>query len=54
MRNRTPDAVGRAQAKTLSQRRRPALVIWGEKDPYIPVDEAYKQSQAFPARASRW
>lgn len=48
MRNRTPDAVGRAQAKTLSQRRRPALVIWGEKDPYIPVDEAYKQSQAFP------
>ena len=48
MRNRTPDAVGRAQAKILSQRRRPALVIWGEKDPYIPVDEAYKQSQAFP------
>ncbi|MFL5910783.1 MAG: alpha/beta fold hydrolase [Gaiellaceae bacterium] len=46
--HRTPDAVGRAQAKVLSQRRRPALVVWGEKDPYIPVDEAYKQSQAFP------
>lgn len=46
--HRTPDAVGRAQAKVLGQRRRPALVIWGEKDPYIPVDEAYKQSQAFP------
>lgn len=46
--NRTPDAVGRAQAKVLSKRARPALVVWGEKDPYIPVDVAYRQSQAFP------
>jgi pimeloyl-ACP methyl ester carboxylesterase len=48
MRNRAPDAVGRAQAKVLSRRVRPALVVWGEKDPYIPVDVAYRQSQAFP------
>jgi len=48
MRDRSPDKLGRAQAAVLSRRRRPALVIWGKQDPYIPVAVAYRQQQAFP------
>ena len=32
----------------LSTRRRPALVIWGEQDPFIPSKHAQDQRQAFP------
>src|SRR4051812_21666669 len=53
LRQRTPDGVGRAQAKVMSRRVRPALVVWGEKDPYIPTDVAYRQDQAFPGAQVR-
>src|SRR4051812_43775975 len=42
------DKMGRAQAAVLRQRSRPALVIWGETDPYVPLYVAYEQSDAFP------
>jgi pimeloyl-ACP methyl ester carboxylesterase len=42
------DKMGRAQAAVLRQKPRPALVIWGETDPYVPVYVAYEQSDAFP------
>jgi pimeloyl-ACP methyl ester carboxylesterase len=48
MGRRTPNRVGREQAAVLRKRRRPALVVWGEKDPYIPLAVAYRQQQAFP------
>ena len=43
-----PDPIGRRQAAELRKRRRPALVIWGEQDPYIPPSVAYEQRHAFP------
>ena len=43
-----PDAMGRAEAAVLRKRRRPALVIWGGTDQYIPAYVAYEQDQAFP------
>jgi pimeloyl-ACP methyl ester carboxylesterase len=43
-----PDTLGRAQAAVLRQRPRPALVIWGREDPYIPFTLADTQKQAFP------
>jgi pimeloyl-ACP methyl ester carboxylesterase len=43
-----PNAVADKQIAALHTRRRPALVIWGAKDPYIPQDQAYKQRAAFP------
>jgi pimeloyl-ACP methyl ester carboxylesterase len=48
MKDRGADTVGRAQAAVLKKRVRPALVIWGDQDPYIPKDVAYRQDQAFP------
>ena len=42
------NALADKQAAALKTRRRPALVIWGEKDPYIPVEQAYKQRDVFP------
>jgi pimeloyl-ACP methyl ester carboxylesterase len=42
------DAYARKQAAVLSKRRRPALVIWGAHDPYLPTDLAYAQRRAFP------
>jgi pimeloyl-ACP methyl ester carboxylesterase len=42
------NAVADKQTAALRKRRRPALVIWGEKDPYIPSAQAYKQRAAFP------
>ncbi len=43
-----PDSLGRAQAAVLSRRPRPALVMWGRDDPYVPSSLAEKQEQAFP------
>jgi pimeloyl-ACP methyl ester carboxylesterase len=39
---------GREQAEALRPHRRPALVIWGEADPFIPVEQAERQREAFP------
>jgi pimeloyl-ACP methyl ester carboxylesterase len=44
-----PDAMGRRQAAALRRRIRPALVVWGAEDPYVPASLAEKQRQAFPA-----
>ena len=46
----TPDpAGGLAQiAAALRPLDRPALVVWGRHDPYIPVEQAERQRQAFP------
>ncbi len=44
----SPDSLGRAQAAVLSQRPRPALVVWGQEDPYVPFYIADEQKQAFP------
>jgi pimeloyl-ACP methyl ester carboxylesterase len=43
-----PDTLGRAQAAVLSKRPRPALVVWGQEDPYVPFTLADTQKQAFP------
>lgn len=43
-------ALARGQAKVLSRReRRPALVIWGRNDPYLPVRHAQQQRRGFPS-----
>jgi pimeloyl-ACP methyl ester carboxylesterase len=42
------NAVADKQAAALKKRRRPALVIWGQNDPYIPAEQAYKQRDVFP------
>lgn len=42
------DKMGKAQAAVLVKKKRPALVIWGESDPYVPVYMAYQQENAFP------
>ncbi|HEX8646603.1 MAG TPA: alpha/beta hydrolase [Thermoleophilaceae bacterium] len=39
---------GREQAEVLRRRSRPALVVWGEDDPYVGVEHAERQRQAFP------
>jgi pimeloyl-ACP methyl ester carboxylesterase len=28
---------------------RPALVVWGEKDPFVPVEQAHRQRESFPS-----
>ena len=43
-----PGAAGRRQAEALAPLDRPALVVWGAHDPYIPVAMAERQRQAFP------
>ena len=44
------DHLGRIQAEALRRSpRRPALVIWGRNDPYLPVEMAERQREAFPA-----
>jgi flavin-dependent dehydrogenase/pimeloyl-ACP methyl ester carboxylesterase len=43
-----PGAAGRRQAERLRPLNRPALVVWGAKDPYIPVAMAERQREAFP------
>ena len=41
--------LGREQAAVLRRRRRPALVVWGEKDPWVGPEHAARQREAFPA-----
>lgn len=43
-----PSALGRRQAERLRPLNRPALVVWGARDPYIPVAMAQRQREAFP------
>jgi pimeloyl-ACP methyl ester carboxylesterase len=43
-----PDQMGRQQAASLRKRVRPALVVWGAQDPYVPASLAQTQKQAFP------
>ena len=45
---KTNSTLGRDQARALRPLDRPALVIWGEQDPYIPTKHAYDQRKAFP------
>jgi pimeloyl-ACP methyl ester carboxylesterase len=28
---------------------RPALVLWGERDPFVPVEQAHRQRESFPS-----
>jgi pimeloyl-ACP methyl ester carboxylesterase len=43
------EAVGEAQARVLKRRRRPALIVWGAHDPYLPPAMAKRQREPFPA-----
>jgi pimeloyl-ACP methyl ester carboxylesterase/flavin-dependent dehydrogenase len=43
-----PGAGGRVLADMLRPLDRPALVVWGAHDPYIPVGMAERQREAFP------
>jgi pimeloyl-ACP methyl ester carboxylesterase/flavin-dependent dehydrogenase len=43
-----PATMGRRQAAQLKPLNRPALVVWGAHDPYIPVSMAERQREAFP------
>lgn len=43
-----PATMGRRQAARLGPLNRPALVVWGAHDPYIPVSMAERQREAFP------
>ncbi|MBV9208820.1 MAG: alpha/beta fold hydrolase [Actinobacteria bacterium] len=45
----TPVAVLAAPAAALRPLDRPALVIWGTKDAYLPCEQAERQRQAFPS-----
>ena len=44
-----PGGGGRRQAEALAPLDRPALVVWGANDPYIPVAMAERQREAFPS-----
>jgi len=39
----------RMLSATLRPLDRPALVVWGKNDPYIPVEQAERQRQTFPS-----
>jgi pimeloyl-ACP methyl ester carboxylesterase len=43
-----PSAATRVLARALAPLRRPALVVWGKADPYVPVRMAERQRRAFP------
>lgn len=45
----TPAATLAAPAATLRPLDRPALVIWGAQDAYVPREQAERQRQAFPS-----
>ena len=47
-----PDEDGRRQAEALRPHDIPALVVWGARDPYIGVETASGQPDAFPRRRS--
>ncbi len=44
-----PGGVGRRHATALAPLDRPALVVWGARDPYLPVALAERQQEAFPS-----
>ncbi len=44
-----PAAMGRRHADALRPLDRPAMVIWGAHDPYLPVALAHRQREAFPS-----
>jgi pimeloyl-ACP methyl ester carboxylesterase len=44
----TPPDFGGALAPRLRELDRPALVVWGAADPYIPVEQAERQRESFP------
>ncbi len=44
-----PSTLGRRHAAALRSLDRPALVIWGAHDPYIPLAMAERQREAFPS-----
>ncbi len=43
-----PDAGHHEIAQLFAEKAFPAMVIWGEDDPYLPVSMANQQQQAFP------
>jgi len=43
-----PDASHKGIAQLFAAQDLPAMVIWGEDDPYLPVAMAHKQKAAFP------
>jgi pimeloyl-ACP methyl ester carboxylesterase len=45
----TPEAVLTRPAAALRQLDRPALVLWGTKDAYLPSEQAARQRLAFPS-----
>jgi pimeloyl-ACP methyl ester carboxylesterase len=45
----TPEATLAVPAAALRPLDRPALVIWGTKDAYLPSDQAERQRQSFPS-----
>jgi pimeloyl-ACP methyl ester carboxylesterase/2-polyprenyl-6-methoxyphenol hydroxylase-like FAD-dependent oxidoreductase len=50
-----PDVAGAGErlAQALRPLDRPALVLWGRRDPYIPVEHAERQRAAFPSAEIR-
>jgi menaquinone-9 beta-reductase len=44
-----PSAMGRMHADALRPLDRPALVVWGAHDPYLPTDLTARQRDAFPS-----
>jgi flavin-dependent dehydrogenase len=44
-----PAGMGRRHADALAPLDRPALVVWGAHDPYLPVAMAHRQREAFPS-----
>ena len=45
------NAWGTAQAAVLSRKRRPALILWGRNDTFLPPEMAERQREAFPGAA---
>ena len=42
------EGITRRLSTSLRPLRRPALVVWGAHDPYLPVEHAWRQEVAFP------
>jgi pimeloyl-ACP methyl ester carboxylesterase len=47
-RNRTDDDLLRAASELFRGLDRPALVVWGAKDPFVPLRHAEQQRESFP------
>ena len=52
-RNRTDDELLEAAAAHFATLDRPALVVWGAADPFVPVHHAEQQRPGVPARGGR-